>query len=265
MNDLRLVILLIGLIIIVGIYLWETIKQRDLQRKQTVRHLPADSDISNIRISTAPDEDDNYSSAISDLNVFLAESKKQEDENVAEKLSLQLSEDSGDRETEDLFDSSADTHAEISDQEVDAGQNEIIEKDQIVILHITASGDNAFGGNEIIEAANTVGLEYGQMNIFHHFGIGQMKMDKPLFSLADMFEPGNFELQNMARHRTRGLALFLCFPVEIDGLLVFELMLNTAQRLADILGGEVRGSNHELIDDSQMAAIRDTISLNSLR
>ena len=45
----------------------------------------------------------------------------------------------------------------------------------------------------------------------------------------------------------------------VDGQVVFELMLNTAQRLADILGGEIRGPNHSLINENRIHTIRSKI------
>ena len=117
-----------------------------------------------------------------------------------------------------------------------------------------------FYGNDILEAVNEVGLEYGEMDIFHHYGVGDMRCDRPLFSVADMLEPGHFDLTKLDRHRTRGLTMFFCLPARDDGQVVFELMLNTAERLAHRLGGEIRGVDQNLIDDEQITTIRNKIN-----
>ena len=80
-----------------------------------------------------------------------------------------------------------------------------------------------------------------------------------------MFEPGNFDLARLDQHNTRGLTLFFSLPVRVDSQVVFELMLNTAQRLAKRLGGEIRGSEHNLLDDAQITAIRNKINEHGQR
>ena len=59
-----------------------------------------------------------------------------------------------------------------------------------------------------------------------------------------MLEPGNFDLQNIQTHETAGLVMFMRLPVPADGSVAFELMLNTAQRLQERLGGELRDDEH---------------------
>ena len=78
-----------------------------------------------------------------------------------------------------------------------------------------------------------------------------------------MFEPGSFDLEKIDSINTRGLSLILSLPTPIDGQVVFELMLNTAQRLAEQLGGEIRDPNHKLINDLHISSIRQNISLQT--
>ena len=141
-----------------------------------------------------------------------------------------------------------------------AGTAQDIDVDRIISLHITALPAQTFRGRDIREALNEVGMKYGEMKIFHHYGVGEMHAEQPLFSLTDMFEPGHFELAKIEQHSTRGLTLFFCLPTRVDAQVVFELMLNTAQRLAHRLGGEIRGQDQNLIKDEQIAAIRNKIN-----
>ena len=81
-------------------------------------------------------------------------------------------------------------------------------------------------------------------------------MDKPLFSLANMVEPGNFDINTMEQMNTPGLVMFQCLPSPIDPQVIFELMLNTAQRLAEILAADVCDDSRKLIDESKLNSIR---------
>ena len=104
-------------------------------------------------------------------------------------------------------------------------------------------------------------MEIGPLNIFHHYGVGEMKMDEPLFSLANMLEPGVFDVENMEKFATPGLAMFMTLPGIIDGQVVFELMLNTAFRLAALLKADVCDEKRILLDEEKIEIIRTSITV----
>ncbi|MFQ5661154.1 MAG: cell division protein ZipA [Gammaproteobacteria bacterium] len=270
MNDLRLILVVIGVVAIGIIYFWETIKQRHLQRRRTVSQSTVTGNIRELKITPRLDADDDFSSAISDLNSFMPGSGRDKKTSINESISISIDGQgktdsstgpgmkNGDRRN--LFSSRAGSGANVPDTERVDEPCEAVKQEEIITLHVTAPPIKTFNGRKILDAVNAVGMEYGDMNIFHHYGIGQMHLDRPLFSLADMFEPGVFDLHRIDSHNTRGLSLFLRLPLPVDGEVVFELMLNTAQRLADMLGGEVRAANHSLINDAHINAIRHNIS-----
>jgi len=273
MNDLRFILLLIGVAIIASIYIWGTIAQRrqDLQqqRKQTIDQDQAKSEPAELRITPRLDADDNYSHVISDLSEFLTNSKLEGDDLVDEPISPAIALQGKPEpeiksevvtETEsDLFSTSAVQEEDVTDTELLPKNKQFSSPEKIITLNITAPSIKSFNGPDIVRAMKIVELKYGDMNIFHHYGIGQMKTDCPLFSLANMFDPGSFDLDDINSLSTRGLTLFLCLPAPLDAEVVFELMLNTAQRLVEILGGELRGADHSLIDESHIAAMRSDL------
>lgn len=271
MNDLRLILLVIGLVLIAIIYLWEITKQRRLQRRQTISQSAPDEHFADIRITPEPDADSDVSGTLAGLNEVLADSRTRDDtisdESIfqADEVSEEQEEPAFRTDTQDMFTTTGIDEEALSRTLADTsfGQESpaAVTEDNLITLHITALPIRPFSGNDILDAVNHVGLEYGDMNIFHHYGIGDMQIGRPLFSLSDMFEPGDFDLEHIDAHSTRGLSMFFCLPVPVDGLLVFELMLNTAQRISDLLGGEIRGPDHNLINDHHIAAMREKISL----
>lgn len=269
MTPLRLIILVAGLILIAVIYFWESIKHRHRQRKQTVRRSFTEHEHADVRMVMDEEPDSDYSGVLSELNKNLAEAKRKTDMPQRESVRVADPKPAAGQpsltpkasplpETRDMF-----SELENGAPDTTAGTGQAlpeIDPRQIIALHVTALPGKAFKGSDIQAAVTEVGLVYGEMNIFHHYGVGEMQSDRPLFSLADMFEPGQFDLDKIAQHNTRGLTLFFCLPAGVDGQVVFELMLNTAQRLAHRLGGEIRGPDQQLIDDKQIGEIRNKIN-----
>ena len=81
-------------------------------------------------------------------------------------------------------------------------------------------------------------MRFGEMNIFHRHqdnaGKGQIT-----FSIANMVNPGTFDVDNMEMFTTKGLTLFMTLPNAGDSAKVFKLMLSAAKQLAAEFGGQV--------------------------
>jgi len=268
MASLRVIILIIGLALIALIYLWEIIKQRRQQRKQTVSTVYPEHDYPEIRVAPENNSDNEYADVLSELNQTLAENRLKGETGAGSGMGRRSGSERPQSPSVRRAPETGDMFASFQVDDPDPGTPKDnayrdVVKRVIISLHVTAMPTTVFNGNDILDAVNNVGLEFGDMNIFHHYGIGDMQGDQPIFSLSDMFEPGNFDLNNLDQHNTRGLTLFFCLPIRVDGQVVFELMLNTAQRLAKALGGEIRGPGHQVLDDRQIADIRNKISHNS--
>ncbi len=132
---------------------------------------------------------------------------------------------------------------------------------RIIVLFVTTAEQEQIRGEALLDAMREFGLRHGDMRIFHHYGVGTIHSEQPLFSVANMYEPGEFELSQMEMMHTRGLAMFMRLPVEIDGLVAFELMLNTAQRIAERFSGTVLDDDHQPLEPQAIDQIRETITL----
>jgi cell division protein ZipA len=258
MNDLRLFLLIIGITVIAGIYIWGTLNARKKQRQQTVQQRSSADDIANLKIANVNETGIDYSSVLAGLNQSISETKDQQIEsmvaaNVEDKDTF--SEQQLDKKHEDVSSveksSSADNEHETRDELIEG----------IVILHIIPRGDELISGQAILNAVSEVDLQFGAMNIFHHFGVGEMKTEQALFSMANIMEPGSFDMSQIESFNTNGLVMFMKLPTLIDAQIVFELMLNTAQRLSDLLGGDVCDENRGLINEQKIESIRNRITV----
>ena len=94
-------------------------------------------------------------------------------------------------------------------------------------------------------------LRFGDMNFFHRheFAAGRGAIQ---FSVANMMQPGVFDIDNMADMNTPGLVFFLTLPGPEDMMKAFDYMLETAQAVARNLDGDV-------LDESRSVLTRQTL------
>jgi cell division protein ZipA len=222
MNELRLILLVLGVLIILGLYLRERLRVRkpdpvfDLNEEETAGQFDA-----GLKISAGGGREEDHASLLSALRRNPAA-----DDDITEvNVSLQGGESA-------------------------AGPASIIS------LHVMADTGTAFRGPALLEILEQLGLVYGDMRIFHHYGIGDMKAERPLFHLANMVEPGSFEPDRMQELTTPGVSLFMQLPTPLDASVVFELMYNTACRLAEELGGRVVSHDREPLSGEKLEALR---------
>lgn len=127
----------------------------------------------------------------------------------------------------------------------------------LITLYLSAPAKREVRGTDLVRALNGVGMRFGEMAIFHHHGPGDLNCETPVFSAANMFEPGTFDLARIEAFRTSGIVLFLQLPGPLDGPVAFELLLNTAQRIAELTGMELRGDPRTKLDAATIARLRE--------
>ena len=108
---------------------------------------------------------------------------------------------------------------------------------KVLSLIVMARPGRRFVGHQIRAALESVGLRYGEMEIFHYHDDDED--DTPLFSAVNALKPGTFDLARLDELSTTGVALFMQLPGPSEDARVFELMLDTARHLAERLGGEL--------------------------
>ncbi len=133
-------------------------------------------------------------------------------------------------------------------------------KPAVIVLYVTAPSGFSFSGDMVREALYSAGLSYGDMRIFHHYGVGHSVTTENVFSVANIHEPGTFDLKNMEALQTEGLVIFMELPAPIDAAVGFEHMLSTAQRLAEVLKGHVRDEKREHLTPETIESIRSYVA-----
>ncbi len=121
---------------------------------------------------------------------------------------------------------------------------------QVIILSVVMPANQQMLGASLLPSLLTLGLKYGEMNIFHRHQ-DSAGNGKVTFSLANIMNPGSFDLDSMENFATRGVSLFMTLPNAGHSLSVFEQMLNAAKQLAQEF-------NAQVLDDKRNVMTKQT-------
>ena len=246
-DTLRFILLLAGLALILGIFIWDRQKKTRLRlpfmsKRQAARSVKSVSEpVSQDRkepvweesLSTDLDEVDTLDAEFERLDEIL-----QEEAPVAKARHKKSGQ------------------GRFSFFDDDAAPEPAAEAVPEKILQINVAGRNRrITGDQIMQAARDVGLLEGEMQIFHFSD----DRDRMLFSMANMVNPGTFPLKEMNSFVTPGVTLFSSLPGPADSMVVFEQMLDAARRLAALFDAELQDDSRSDLTKQTIDHIREEI------
>lgn len=112
----------------------------------------------------------------------------------------------------------------------------------VLSVIVLADDDETFAGLEIKEALEAEGLVHGEMQIFHFCVQNKNDVSEnadAVFSVANMLEPGFFDLEKLNDVQTSGLILFCQLPGPLSGEVALDMMLDKGRGLAVRLHGQM--------------------------
>jgi cell division protein ZipA len=132
------------------------------------------------------------------------------------------------------------------------------EAPEVFMLNVVARSEQGFRGDDILHILLACDLRFGDMNFFHRheFEAGRGAIQ---FSVANMMQPGVFDIDNMADLSTPGLVFFLTLPGPEDMMKAFDYMLETAQTVARNLGADVLDESRSVLTRQAMEHSRQQI------
>jgi len=121
---------------------------------------------------------------------------------------------------------------------------------EVLVVSIVMPEGQVISGAALLPILLTLGLRYGDMDIFHRHE-DSAGNGKVTFSLANMMNPGTFDLDALETFTTRGLTLFMTLPNAGDAFEVFEHMLGAAKQISVEFGAQ-------LLDDKRSVMTKQT-------
>ena len=117
---------------------------------------------------------------------------------------------------------------------------------EFLAISLKVPKENPISGAQLLPALITLGMKYGENNIFHRH-VNNNGKGPIVFSLANLFKPGVFDVDNMEKESIRGLSLFMTLPTESDAHQVFNMMHNAARKLAEEFNAEILDDNRSTL------------------
>lgn len=223
MDNFRLILLLLGAVIILGVYLYSR-KQQGERRSAGRGYRQA--------------SDDELDDELDDLPPLRAT-----DDHVVE-----------DSDPRAAGAARSATQESVQDAPVTLPRDE-----KIVVLNILPHEmHQRFPGSDLLDVFERAGLKYGSYSVFHRIKETDQGAES-VFSVASATEPGSFDITNMAEQEFRGLTLFMVLPGPMRGVDAFADMLATARRIAEQIKGNVTDRNRSTLTRQTAHHIREDI------
>jgi len=252
MDNIRLILLLIGAVIVLGIYVfsrmqgqwrWPGISLPKLPRRSKQRK-------SRLRRSSLPEIDDIDADVDFDAGF---------DPDI-DRIRLQVSDDPLEQHDEPAPGTTVIRARAPRTQEKQprAPENKQSVSDRIFTLFIMAPSGVPFRGSVLLGVLGDAHLEYGDMQIFHRSELVDGR-EQHLFSMANIKEPGIFDLAAMEHFTTEGVVLFLQVVPGMDAVRAFDAMVESAMILADELSATVCDATRSVLTKQTISHMREEV------
>ncbi len=126
----------------------------------------------------------------------------------------------------------------------------------VLMLSLVMPVDQPIIGADLRHTLEVLGFQYGSMKIFHRMDRGQ-----PLISIANLLEPGTFDTDTLEELHIPGLWIFAQLPATQAGVELVDELLEVGERLAENLVGTLSdGGRQPLTEEYRENLYRQAVS-----
>jgi cell division protein ZipA len=130
--------------------------------------------------------------------------------------------------------------------------------DVIAVFVMSEKEQPPIKGEQILSASYALNLQHGDMKIFHRHSATDNSI---LFSMANVFEPGWFELEQINQLETRGITFFMQVNRLDEPADVLDEMLICAHRMSTMLGASLCNAHRQPLDESYTRELREKVQM----
>lgn len=134
-----------------------------------------------------------------------------------------------------------------------APRSQFVGEREILVMHVKSKDRDGFNGSDLLQILLACDMRYGEKDILHRHEKANAEGGLQ-FSVANMLEPGVFNLEDINSFRTPGVTFFMTLPGPEDPVQAFECMIETANCL-------VKNLNAVLLDEDHSTATLQVINL----
>lgn len=239
MDGLRWLLLLLGALVILGVYLYS--------RRSASGDTPGVVEPTTRKAPTLGDDALDEADLESLEPMLPVDDSGLAEEEGQESFSIG---DVNDEPVSDDYDLAESASSDIDDDSPPVPQ-------KIITLRMIAHGGGAFQGDELILNLRGIGMRHGKFGIFHRYDGEDENL--AIFSAASLIEPGSFDLANIKEQEIPGISLFAVLSGPIDGVEAFDMLMEASRTLAQSLNGELLDESGSTLSIQRERYMREEI------
>ena len=136
-------------------------------------------------------------------------------------------------------------------RKISPSDNNSSQTQDVLAMHLMASKGEMINGQMLLDAVLAVGFRFGGRKIFDRH-LNEQGSGDVLFSLANVANPGTFDLNTIADIQTPGVSLFMQLDGLADPVTAFDIMVDTVDRLVAQL-------HLHVLDEARSSMTKQTI------
>lgn len=138
------------------------------------------------------------------------------------------------------------------------GKRKSDDYEKLVMLYLAAKSGHTISGAELVVAADKVGLIHGHHSIYHRLADASGS-GEPVFSMANVIQPGYFDLERIDSLSTPGVSFFLTLPGPVTAVQAWDTMLPIAERMAQLLDAVLLDSERNALGRQRILNIKEEL------